>query len=437
MSGSCCLVRNGTGNACCVSMFAGGEAHKQMVKTDDEISCSLDASKISQLTAWYQSEPTPSTHIFPEGASSAIVELTPSLTSAIRVEKAGTDGTQKLTFVNQCSVDVSFRLFIGKDDHKNRLVFAGESDTFDFEAEDGHVTSFGAHFQFPPKNGVYDYRYIPIHEANIEGTEVNITFKPTVGIKMLESVSSPDKASNCVVRNGTGNASCVSMFAGGEAHKQMVKADDEISCSLDASKISHLTAWYQSEPTPSTHIFPEGASSAIVELTPSLTSAIRVEKAGTDGTQKLTFVNQCSVDVSFRLFIGKDDHKNRLVFAGESDTFDFEAEDGHVTSFGAHFQFPPKNGVYDYRYIPIHEANIEGTEVNITFKPTVGIKMLESSQRQTQVQELFQKYDPRFSKCFLFVFLFKDSYINIIYNVTIIYIHNVYYLYDIYILYII
>ena len=391
-----CAVRNGTGNACCVNIFAlgSGEAPKeQMVKPDDELACSFDASKASHLTVWYQSDPRPSTHVFPAGANSAVVDLSPSLTSAASAGAARTDGKQKLTFVNQCSVDIWYRLFF-KEDYKDRLVFAGGSETEEFE--EVHVTSFGAKFQYPAKNGVSDFRWIPVYEASIHGSEVNITFKPTIAVKMSPT-SSTGEAFNCAVRNGTGNACCVNIFAlgSGEAPKeQMVKPDDELACSFDASKASHLTVWYQSDPRPSTHVFPAGANSAVVDLSPSLTSAASAGAARTDGKQKLTFVNQCSVDIWYRLFF-KEDYKDRLVFAGGSETEEFE--EVHVTSFGAKFQYPAKNGVSDFRWIPAHEASIHGSEVNITFKPTIALKTSEAKPaagRETMVQDLFRKYDP-------------------------------------------
>ncbi|CAE7566462.1 glcA [Symbiodinium sp. CCMP2456] len=168
-------------------------------------------------------------------------------------------------------------------------------------------------------------------------------------------------------------------------------ADGEVSCNLDAATLSHIAAWYTSQPPPNTHIFPAGASSAVVELTASLTSNASVGTAGTDEKQKLTFVNQCSVDVWFRLFFN-DDHKDRLVFAGGSETYELEEE--HVTSFGAKFQYPPKNGVSDYRWNPAHEAKVVGKEVTITFQPTVAFNMTEFKMGQTKlVQDLFHKYD--------------------------------------------
>ena len=391
-----CKVRNSTGNACCVSMLTldSGETPKEhMVKPDEELSCSLEASEVSQLRAWYQSEPAPSTHVFPAGTNSAVVELTASLTSTASVGTAGTDGKQKLTFVNQCSVDVSFRLFF-KDDYKCRLVFAGETETY--ELDEAHATSFGAHFQYPPKNGVSDFRYIPLHEASIDGTEVIITFKPTIALKMspVSGVLESAEGSIVRVRNSTGNACCVSMLSEETRKEHVVKPDAELSCNLGASKVSQLTAWYwHLQPAPSTHLFPAGTNSAVVELTASLTSTASVGTAGTDGKQKLTFVNQCSVDVSFRLFF-KDDYKCRLVFAGETETY--ELDEAHATSFGAHFQYPPKNGVSDFRYIPLHEASIDGTEVIITFKPTIALKTLEAKPPDPReaVQDLFRKYDP-------------------------------------------
>ena len=380
-----CVVRNGTGESCCVRV--SGEEH--VMKPDDEISCSVDASNLSHFTAWYPSRASPNFHAFPANASAAIVELSPSMTSVASVGEAGTDDKQKLTFVNQCSVDIWFRLYLKDDDIKDRLVFAGETESYEFE--DAHVTSFGAQFQFPPKNGVSDYRYIPIHEASIDAKDVNITFKPTIACKVLESTG---EVSKCLVRNGTGESCCVRVS--GEEH--VMKPDDEISCSVDASNLSHFTAWYPSRAPPNFHAFPANASAAIVELSPSMTSVASVGEAGTDDKQKLTFVNQCSVDIWFRLYLKDDDIKDRLVFAGETESYEFE--DAHVTSFGAQFQFPPKNGVSDYRYIPIHEASIDAKDVNITFKPTIACKVLESkpaepTEHMQRVQDLFRKYVPR------------------------------------------
>ena len=165
-SNASCVVRNGTGDPCCVSVFASGIAEtpeEYTIQPDDEICVTLDASQLSYIAARYLSQPVPSTHPFPAGTGSAIVELTASLTSSASVGTAGTDEKQKLTFVNQCSVDIWFRLFF-KDDYKDRLVFAGGSEAYEFD--DAHVTSFGAKFQYPAKNGVSDFRWLPIHQAD-------------------------------------------------------------------------------------------------------------------------------------------------------------------------------------------------------------------------------------------------------------------------------
>ena len=398
---SSCVVRNATGDECCVSVFSSGSAEapkKHVMKPDDETSCSAD-SKFSHITAWYLSQTPPNTHGFQ--TNPAIVELTPSLTSSVSVGTAGADETkQKLTFVNQCSVDIWFRLFFN-DDYKDRLVFAGGSEAYEFDDE--RVTSFGAKFQYPPKNGVSDYRWNPAHEANVAGSEVTVTFKPTIAFNVTENTScSDEKASKCAVRvrNATGDECCVSVFSSGSAEapkKHVMKPDDETSCSAD-SKFSHITAWYLSQTPPNTHGFQ--TNPAIVELTPSLTSSVSVGTAGADETkQKLTFVNQCSVDIWFRLFFN-DDYKDRLVFAGGSEAYEFDDE--RVTSFGAKFQYPPKNGVSDYRWNPAHEANVAGSEVTVTFKPTITFNVTEKqSERAEQmghtklVQDLFKKYDPR------------------------------------------
>ncbi|CAE7636586.1 unnamed protein product [Symbiodinium pilosum] len=185
-SNASCVVRNGTGDPCCVSVFASGIAEtpeEYTIQPDDEICVTLDASQLSYIAARYLSQPVPSTHPFPAGTGSAIVELTASLTSSASVGTAGTDEKQKLTFVNQCSVDIWFRLFF-KDDYKDRLVFAGGSEAYEFD--DAHVTSFGAKFQYPAKNGVSDFRWLPIHQADVVGSEVNITFQPTIAFNVSE-----------------------------------------------------------------------------------------------------------------------------------------------------------------------------------------------------------------------------------------------------------
>lgn len=199
---------------------------------------------------------------------------------------------------------------------------------------------------------------------------------------------------SCVLRNGTGDPCCVRVVGSGSteaSEEHTLIADGEVSCNLDAATLSHIAAWYTSQPAPNTHIFPAGASSAVVELTASLTSNASIGTAGADEKQKLTFVNQCSVDVWFRLFLN-DDYKDRLVFAGESETYEFEEE--HVTSFGAKLKYPPKNGVSDYRWNPAHEAKVVGQVVTITFQPTVAFNMTEFKMGQTKlVQDLFHKYD--------------------------------------------
>jgi len=355
------------------------------------VSYNLDAASLSHIAAWYTSQPPPNTHVFPAGASSAVVELTASLTSNASAGTTGTDEKQKLTFVNQCSVDVWFRLFFN-DDHKDRLVFAGESETYEFEEQ--HVTSVGAKFQYPPKNGVSDYRWNPAHEAKVVGKEVTITFQPTIALNMSDCTPCTGKISTCVLRNGAGIPCCVRVIGSGSteaSEEHTLTADGEVSYNLDAASLSHIAAWYTSQPPPNTHVFPAGASSAVVELTASLTSNASAGTTGTDEKQKLTFVNQCSVDVWFRLFFN-DDHKDRLVFAGESETYEFEEQ--HVTSVGAKFQYPPKNGVSDYRWNPAHEAKVVGKEVTITFQPTVAFKMTEFKMGQAKlVQDLFHKYD--------------------------------------------
>ncbi|CAE7767800.1 unnamed protein product [Symbiodinium sp. CCMP2592] len=389
-----CVLRNGTGIPCCVRVIGSGStegSEEHSLTADGEVSCNLDAASLSHIAAWYTSQPPPNTHIFPAGASSAVVELTASLTSNASVGTAGTDEKQKLTFVNQCSVDVWFRLFLN-DDYKDRLVFAGQSETYEFEEQ--HVTSFGAKFQYPPKNGVSDYRWNPAHEAKVVGKEVTITFQPTIAMNMSDCTPCTGKISTCVLRNGTSIPCCVRVIGSGStegSEEHSLTADGEVSCNLDAASLSHIAAWYTSQPPPNTHIFPAGASSAVVELTASLTSNASVGTAGTDEKQKLTFVNQCSVDVWFRLFLN-DDYKDRLVFAGQSETYEFEEQ--HVTSFGAKFQYPPKNGVSDYRWNPAHEAKVVGKEVTITFQPTVAFKMTEFKMGQAKlVQDLFHKYD--------------------------------------------
>ena len=389
-----CVLRNGTGIPCCVRVVGSGstEASEEHTLTSDgEVSCNLDAASLSHIAAWYTSQPPPNTHVFPAGASSAVVELTASLTSNASAGTTGTDEKQKLTFVNQCSVDVWFRLFFN-DDHKDRLVFAGESETYEFEEQ--HVTSFGAKFQYPPKNGVSDYRWNPAHEAKVVGKEVTITFQPTIALNMSDCTPCTGKISTCVLRNGAGIPCCVRVIGSGSteaSEEHTLTADGEVSYNLDAASLSHIAAWYTSQPPPNTHVFPAGASSAVVELTASLTSNASAGTTGTDEKQKLTFVNQCSVDVWFRLFFN-DDHKDRLVFAGKSETYEFEEQ--HVTSFGAKFQYPPKNGVSDYRWNPAHEAKVVGKEVTITFQPTVAFKMTEFKMGQAKlVQDLFHKYD--------------------------------------------